>query len=131
MVREWLKWFETMCDLPVKRRREFVQNVIDGLKFYRDKRGAKGSKWLSDFLAEEKDVELIGFAANATYVKVDSTHKDELKAIYVHPWGLPTLMYKHKHLPIVFMVGPGVRFNESILEEDDKNREPALRGITG
>jgi hypothetical protein len=131
MIKEWLKWFETMTDLPVKSRAAFVDKIIDGLKSYRGKKGERGERWLSEFLEDKSQVELIGFAANATYVKVDSEHKDELKAIYVHPWGMPTLMYKHKHLPIVFMVGPGVRFNESVLEEIDKNDEPALRGITG
>lgn len=132
-VRDYLSWVETILKLPQEARLKMVDAVISSIASYREKIGGKTEeqKYLSEILKNQEDVELIGFSVNAMYVKAESEFQDELEAIFVHPWGTPVLAYKHKRLPIVFLVGPGVRFNESVLDEVKGNPRVKVRGITG
>ncbi len=132
-VRDYLSWVETILKLPVEARLKMVDAVLNAIASYRDKIGEKTAeqKYLSDILRNEDEVELIGFSVNTMYVKAVSEFEDELDSIFVHPWGTPVLTYKHKRLPIVFLVGPGVRFNESVLDEVKGNKRVKVRGITG
>jgi len=122
-----LPWVELILSIPAKERKKWVAQMLEGLKTYRE--GAskpKGSKWLSDWVGG-KDFDLIGFAPNIQYVKVDGS-LEELKALWVHPWGSPVLVYKHKHLPMITLVGPSIRLDETVMSEDD---EEDVLGFTG
>jgi len=121
-----LPWVELILSLPAKDRRKWVRQMLDGLRSYRSSgKKSKDSEWLSDWVGG-KDFELIGFAPNIQYVKVDGT-AEELKALWVHPWGSPVLVYKHKKLPMVTLVGPSIRLDESVMVEDGMD----ILGFTG
>jgi len=42
----------------------------------------------------------------------------------------PNLLYKHKRLPVFIIAGPGLRFNDSVLNETGIDTR-GVRGITG
>lgn len=89
----------------------------------------KGVVYLSDALESGKDYELVGFIPKIEYIKVEGP-KDELGVIWEHPHMSPNLLYKHKHLPVFIVAGPGLRFNDSVLNETGIDTR-GVRGITG
>lgn len=133
-MKEYLGWVKQMINTPVKKRWEWVRLIFEGMKSYRPKNGTtKECLFLSDALQDENTWEIIGFSANLQYVRVD--HKDEemLKYVFVHPWGTPPLLLKHKRLPMFVIAGPGIRWNDTILREikDNKINKDELEGATG
>jgi len=131
-VKDHLSWVKTMLKAPVSRRHAWFNAIIDGIRSYRDKTThKKDALWLSDIIQDDATWEVIGFAVNQQYVRMDGD-KDLLDAIWVHPWGTPNLVLKHRKLPLIITVGPGIRWNESILGEMTKNAyDESVRGITG
>ncbi len=126
-VKEYLSWVMTMLETPSSRRREWVKTIIEGIRSYRKDKApvsaqdAATTKYLSDALLDESTWELVGFVPNISYVRVDAPDADMLKYIWVHPWGTPPLLFKHKRLPLTVIAGPGIRWNDTILRELKEN----------
>ena len=69
-VKDHLSWARTMIKAPVKRRLEWVQAIIDGIRSYRDaKTSKKDVQWLSDMIQDDSVWELIGFGVNQQYIR--------------------------------------------------------------
>jgi len=125
-VKEYLSWVTTMLETPAKKRWKWVETIIEGIRSYRDPKKANAvddatKKYLSDALLDESTWEIVGFAPNISYVRVDCPDKEMLGYIWVHPWGTPALLLKHRRLPICIMAGPGIRWNDTILRELKEN----------
>ena len=118
-MKEYLAWVTTMLHAPVKKRWEWVELIFAGFRTYRK---SKEGIYLSDILQDKDTWEILGFCPNIQYVRVD--HKDEemLKYIFVHPWGTPPLLLRHKRLDIAVIAGPGMRWNDTILREIKDNK---------
>jgi hypothetical protein len=116
-----------MTILPAKERNKWVRQVLDGIRSYR--RGL-AVKWLSDLIEEQKEFEIVGFAANFSYVNLVGSKTCDPKAVYLHKWETPALLLKHRRLPIVIMTSPSVRLNDTILREQG-NLVPNVEGFTG
>lgn len=127
-VKDFLPWVALMTKLPASERRRWVKTIFDGIKSYRGK-SAQKSVWLSDMLADSKEFELVGFAANVSYVRLDG-NATEMAALYVHPWGTPTLLLKHKTLPVILMASPSIRYDQTLLAEAG-NKTGRVKGFTG
>ena len=150
----YLRWVSTMLKAPEWRRKEWVKELINGFREYRipkDNNPAefkdyskkqyddfdnedyskddKTKKYLSDILEEEKEVYLIGFVPKIEYIKVEG-RDDELGVIWEHPHMNPALIYKHRTLPYFIIAGPGLRHDDSVLNEIGM-RSQKVRGITG
>ena len=138
-MKEYLSWVTVMIQQAQvnpnkarKTRAKWVDHILDGIKSYRKKRSSPDAKYLTEILEDDDTWELIGFAVNLQYVRADHPSDDMLKYIFVHPWGTPPLIYKHKKLPVMITVGPGLRWNESILREiDDNGYNDNVEGATG
>jgi hypothetical protein len=138
-VREYLSWVTTMLETPVKKRWEWVNLIVDGIRSYRPKETAQLSKadeatvkYLSDAILDDKTFEIIGFGTNLSYVRIDAPNRDMLKYIWIHPWGTPPLVLKHRRLPVFITVGPGIRWNDTILRElKDNGYTDSVIGATG
>ena len=139
---DYLNWVYVMVesarnnvDKARKSRREWVEKILDGIRSYRpqdNKDIKKETKWLTDALKDESTWELVGFATNLQYLRVDHDDDEILKYVFVHPWGTPPLIYKHKKLPMFITVGPGIRWNDSILRELTENGyKDNIEGATG
>lgn len=139
-MKEYLNWAVTMIQTAQKNpnkarkvRSEWVEHILNGIKSYRgEKRSNPQAKYLTEMLEDEDTWELIGFAVNLQYIRCDHPIDDMLKYVFVHPWGTPPLIYKHKRLPMFITVGPGLRWNENILREiDDNGYTDSVEGATG
>lgn len=140
-MKEYLSWALVMVQSAQKNpekereiRQRWVKHILDGIKSYRSKipKASAESKYLTDLLADEDTWELIGFAVNSQYIRIDHENDDMLKYIFVHPWGSPPLIYKHKRLPMFVTVGPNIRWNDSILRElKDNGYTDRVEGKTG
>ena len=90
-------------------------------------------------LKKKSFFELIGFSINANYVmshvrstKTNPISQEDLEALFIHAWGSPKLLYKHKKLPMLVIVGADIQLDESILDEMEDNSEiTKVIGITG
>lgn len=118
MVREALKWFDLYLKCSSDQRKKIRKSVIRAVENYSDKgegnSDTKAGKKLSKSLKE--DFTFVGISPNIMYAKESGSAKD-LKATWVHPWATPTLAFKHKKLPAIILVNPGIRYNESFLQE--------------
>ncbi|MEO5348871.1 MAG: hypothetical protein H7836_04420 [Magnetococcus sp. YQC-3] len=133
-VKEYLSWVRTMVLAPREKRWEWVRLIFEGMKSYRPKNSsAKESIFLSDALQDKDTWELVGFSTNLQYVRVDHAEDEMLEAVFVHPWGTPPLLLKHKRLPMFVIAGPGIRWNDTILRElkDNKVTSVDLEGASG
>lgn len=126
---KYLRWVHTMLKASVERRKQWVDEILNGIRDYR-KKGAKADKtirYLSDVL--EKEYLLVGFVPKIEYIKVEGP-PDELGVIWEHAHMNPNLLYKHPKLPVFVIAGPGLRFNDSVLNEVGIDTRP-VRGVTG
>jgi len=140
-MKEYLNWAMVMIQMAYKdpdkareSRKRWVDHILNGIKSYRGSSGEKTeeAKYLTDILSDEDTWELIGFAPNLQYIRCDHENDNMLKFLFVHPWGTPPLVYKHKRLPMFITVGPGIRWNDSILREiTDNGYNDHVEGATG
>jgi len=138
-VKEYLNWAIVMVqqahanpDKARKTRRMWVEKIFDGLRSYRPKDSSKEAVYLSDVLSDDSTWEEVGFAVNLQYIRVDHDNDEMLGYVFVHPWGTPPLILKHKRLPVFITVGPGLRWNDSILREiSDNGYSDHIEGATG
>ena len=139
-MKEYLTWALVMIqqaqvnpDKARKTRRKWVESIFDGLRSYRPKTKVnEEAVYLSDMLQDNSTWEEVGFAANLQYVRIDHDNDEMLKYLFVHPWGTPPLVLKHKRLPVFITVGPGLRWNDSILREiTDNGYTDHIEGATG
>ena len=131
-VKESLPWVHGMLKSPAKERKTWKRLILDGIRNTFNPKAKKGETEDLVNLLESSDVEIVGFVPNIQYIRIDGS-EDFLKAWWVHPTQ-PTLIVKHKRLPLVFLAGPSLRFNESTIKEVDIEsgvQKDDLIGFTG
>jgi hypothetical protein len=84
-------------------RKKEKQSLLDGIKQCR-KNGERTHELLTS-----GEYDFVGFGCNLFYVKADGT-----KAMFVHPFGFPVLIYKHKHSCTLVMASNLIKYNEPI-----------------
>jgi hypothetical protein len=135
-VKDYADWVHTMIKNPIVKRKQWVSDIMNGLRkgIGKTKKNPKEAQNLADLLSDKSKFELIGFSANLHYIK-DNLRKgdtdEDLECVFVHPWGSPKLLFKHKDLPVLFIVGDDLRLDESVINEVDKNEKVDVRGFTG
>lgn len=131
-VKDGLSWVSTMLMTPAAKRKKWVKLILKNLKKAFNPSAKEGETEELVKLLESSDVEIIGFAPNIQYLRVDGSDQF-LKAWWVHP-NQPTLIAKHKRLPLVILAGPSLRFNETVIKEVNPEsgvEEQSLVGFTG
>jgi hypothetical protein len=132
-VREALSWVKTLMESQSARRPEWVKAVLKGIRSYNSMTGeptAEGKKF-ADYLASSSEFELIGICPNIMYIKTHGNEEDQ-KAMWLHAWGTPVLLYKHRKTCALVIAGPGIRFNDSVVREISYNQyKEEILGITG
>ena len=138
-VKEYNSWVKMMQKLPEEKRQEWVERIHKSIEEQAEKENPTNREELSNFselLQDGRKFKLVGFAPNAQYIK-DSKGKNDpgvLESVYIHAFGTPKLLYAHKKLPILIIVGPDLRMDESVLDEGSnkyKNERHDIKGITG
>ena len=133
-----LSWVKNMVFSKVSHRKASREVALEGILHHVGGKPTKEMKQLVELLKSD-EVELIGFIPSVSYIKENSSFKDELQAMFVHPFSSPTLLYKLKDKPVLLVVNGNLDFNNSVLckisenkyNEDIKNLEGSILGITG
>lgn len=155
-----LMWLDTLLASTKAERSAMKRGLLEGIKHYGAKITQKALdkvKWHKDFpelidtswevekldsdaealykdLKAEVKWQFIGFAPNTMYVK-EKGPEEEMGAVWVHPYAVPALVYKHKSLPIIIYASPTIELDKSVLEEIDANLYNGLtskgKGIMG
>lgn len=129
-----MKWASTLFWGTGKQRSEVVKTVIDAVKiFKKGKPSPEGEEYQK--LLQSNKVELIGFVPNITYIRVNSSDKEDLEVLWDHRFSAPTLLFHLKDSPIMLLVNPNVDYNNSRLLEIGENSDLIeirdLKGIIG
>jgi hypothetical protein len=123
-VKEFLNWCLIFIKSSPQQRKAMKQVLLDGIAEYSEE-GKKYAKWL-----ESSQCQFIGFAVNVQYIKENGDIK-EREALWVHPFGGPVLLYKHKRLPMLIMSSPSLEFNDSHIKKAKMNNyTQTIEGIT-
>lgn len=124
MIKEFLDWCLIFIKSSSSDRKLMRKVLLEGISDYSEE-GQKYAKWL-----ESSQCEFVGFAINLQYMK-ESGSKEHLKALWVHPFGGPTLVYKHKRLPMLIVTSPSLEFNTSHIKKAKLNNyNDSIEGIT-
>ena len=129
-VKDHLSWFKTFLGCTEDERMTFVELILEGLRYYRQY-NKKDREWLSDVLEDESRFTLWGIAPNIEYALVEGGDEEMMQSRFIHAWGLPTLVYKHTTLPIIVMMNPAMRLNDTVLNEVSNPKQDDLMGFTG
>lgn len=124
MVKEFLDWCLIFIKSSSSQRRKMREVLLNGISEYSEE-GQKYVKWLRG-----SECQFIGFAVNVQYIKEDGGPKEK-EALWVHPFGGPVLLYKHKRLPMLIMSSPSLEFNNSHIKKAKMNNyTQSIEGIT-
>lgn len=133
-IPQVLSWPEVVSRASKGEKEKLKDMIVEGIRDHRSKSNPKEKKnfapsrketrWLSDLVSDGREFEVVGFAANAPYINIDKDYGDT-QPIWVHPWGVPTLLLKLKGNPAMMMVGPAIRLNENFLGDR------SMEGYTG
>jgi len=81
----YLRWVSTILRASVSRRKQWVEEVLNGFREYRkSSKSFKGAAYLSDALEAGVHYELVGFVPKIEYIKVEGP-TDELGVIWNTP----------------------------------------------
>lgn len=131
-VVQALSWVFLLVKASVSQRKKARKLALDGIEHFKKGGPSKEGKDLVKDL--KKNYHFVGFAPNVIYVK-ESGPKQDLKYQWVHPFSVPTLLYKHKKLPMLVMVNGNLDLNDSRLRKIGKNVKldelQNILGITG
>lgn len=118
----YLSWVKTMLASPSWRRTDWRKELIEALKTYRKPRKTPQTKFISEIL-ESGEAEFVGFTPMVQYIKevpdpeIPGDEQAQLGCIWDHPHANPAMLFWIKDLGVFITVGPGLRFNHSILNE--------------
>lgn len=127
-----LTWCYQLVKSTRGHRQKAKRLALNAIKHFKKGEASKEGDELAKELKE--NYEFIGFIPSVSYVKEKGTKKD-LQAIWVHPFSTPTLLYKHKKLPVLVVVNGNIDFNDTRIRKIDKNADldglENILGITG
>lgn len=133
-VKDYADWVYTMIKTPLAKRKQWVVEIMNNLKKGNKKNNPKETQNLADLLNDKNKFDLIGFSANLHYIKSllrKGDTQEDAECVFVHPWASPKLLFKHKTLPVIFIVGDDLLLDDSAINEVDKNDKVDVRGFTG
>jgi hypothetical protein len=128
------KWANIIMWGDGKMRKKIVDAVHVATAIFKKGKETKEGKEFQKLIKSSK-VELIGFCPLIHYIRVDSSHADDLQPIWEHKFSAPVLLYQLKDAPVMLLINPNGAYNHSILADipDNDHIEEIrnLRGIIG
>jgi hypothetical protein len=133
-TENFLSFWQEFINYPEEDREECLKIALESIRDFEKGRpsreGEKLIKWLQD-----DDMEFMGMVPNLFYFRVNSDNKEDLETMWVHPFSLHTLAYKHKTLPFIVLSNANIEYNKSVLTKlkGNKGLKEMYRilGITG
>jgi hypothetical protein len=120
------RWFFDFRESSLKMRLKLVDILLSGIRDFKSKDG----KVLGEDIYKNmiKNSDLIGVVGQVSYIRVKGSMTE---SVFNHPFAAPTLLYHLKSTNLIFMISPGLRFNDSILSEEKLNGyNEDVEGIT-
>jgi hypothetical protein len=147
-VKHALSWVFTMLETPASERQEWVKHIVKSMREnaasfvdpYKNlsakdrvekvKEIAKNLEYLTNMLA--RDCDIVGLTPNINYIRV-SGRPEFLKPWWIHPFSSPTIVAKHKTLPVMFLIGPSIQKDKATIYtvEDGSIVQNPIEGVTG
>jgi len=130
----FLSFWEEFLTYSEKEREECMKIALESIRDFKKGRPSAEGEELVDELQSD-DMELIGMVPNLFYFRISSSDKADLESLWVHPFSMFTLAYKHKKLPFIILSNGNIEYNKSILARLKGNRSLEemydILGITG
>lgn len=116
-MKEYCTWIDDVCDMSMPDRQRMAKKVLDALRSFRKKDvPPKESTYLTDWLL--KETVLMGFVGNVNYVNATKRKpgmaREQFENILLHALGSHVLLFKHKKLPLLLIVGPGIKLDHKV-----------------
>lgn len=127
-MKRYLSWVYTFSKSSASERGRMKDELLAGIRNFVAGKTNKGDDLYK--LLKSGDAEFVGFIPEISYFRDHGRGKD-LEAIYVHPFGGPTLLYKMKHAPALIIANPTLRFNDSFLRDAKLNLKSIDGNIVG
>jgi hypothetical protein len=130
-VQQSLAWVDTMLMTPQSGRERWVETILRGVEsnaaahVFPECQGKGSAKALANAkkqlralvkMVRSDEFEVMGFAPNVQYLRVKGS-KTFLESWWVHPFSSPTLVAKHRSLPVVMLIGPSLQKDRSSIYE--------------
>lgn len=112
-------WFKEVLQMTERERTELIGHILEAVSREGSLNDKPTKSGLDLVKMLKRDCELQGFCPNSMYARAKGK---DLKDMFFHKWGYPTLLYKHKKLPIVISVNPGMRKDTMMLSEIPHNK---------
>jgi hypothetical protein len=145
-VKNALSWVYTMLETPKKERLAWVKRIFKGMltnasSFVDKDTNEKNIKAQTKKIEKEleylvrmvqEDCDIVGIAPNIQYIRVEGS-SELLKPWWIHPFSSPTILAKHKTLPLMIIVGPSIQKDKATVYAVENNRlvQESIIGITG
>jgi len=132
-IPEWAKAISFNSNQATRKKAKHI--ALSAIIKYNKGEVTKEGKDLAKFLSESCD--FLGFIPHISYIKDRSRAKDELKSIWVHPFGQRTMLYKIKNYPILVIANSSLELDDSALakvkgnENNPRLKKGTIGGITG
>lgn len=113
MFMNILSWAVTILNSDERTRKILVKQVFESVAHYKQgELSPEGEELVADLKANYK---VIGFTPSVTYLMNEERGEDSLNSFWEHPFSMPTLLLKHKTLPILVLTNGNIDFNDSRL----------------
>jgi hypothetical protein len=131
--RSLFNWAVALLKSSEKDRKKAKNIALEGILKYNKGSVSKEGQEIVDFL--KNDCELVGFIPHIAYIKESARNKQELEAVWVHPFAQRTLLYKVKDEPLLVIANSSIELDDSALRKIDGNHTieelMSIAGITG
>lgn len=117
-----LNWAKLLLKSSISFRKDMANTILNDISRFNstDGKPTKEGLALAKELSDPKKYELIGFIPFISYIKVSGS-SEAVKPVYIHPFGHYTLLFYKKKSCELVIVSPGIRFNESYLDQVPEN----------
>lgn len=100
--------------------------LLSGIREFKSKDGKVTGEDIYKNLIKNSD--LIGVVGQVSYIRCKGKMTE---SVFNHPFAAPTLLYHLKSTNLIFMISPGLRYNDSVLSEEKLNKyDESVEGIT-
>jgi hypothetical protein len=130
-----IAWADYMLQISAKYRLKVMGAFYTAVRTFKNGETPTKEGIAIEKLLRSNKVDVIGFVQNVNYIRINSSHKEDLDVIWDHKFSVPSVLFQLKGTPIMLLVNPNVAYNDSRLLEIDENAELEeirnLKGIIG
>lgn len=127
-------WFQEFSQMSQSEREKVMDDTLKAVACFNSTDGKPTSDGRALVVYLRRECLIQGLTYETCYSPVQGGNK-ELQSLFIHKYGLPTLLYVHKRLPFVLNVNPAIRKDAMVLSEIPANsthfRHVYTVGITG